>query len=110
MCLDFVNSVHSRIQDKSNNAFEYAIIRDKLQNYRDLAEWSKDAGILTEKDTKYLIKLAANKEKEAKVIFFRAIELRESLFRIFKFLIEGWKPKDTDIELLNREYDSAREN
>jgi predicted RNA-binding Zn ribbon-like protein len=57
-----------------------------------------------------LIKLSSKDLNEAGNIFQRALNLRESLFKIFSGIIEGAKPEDENIEILNREFAKAIEN
>jgi predicted RNA-binding Zn ribbon-like protein len=108
LCLDFVNSVDARLEQKVKNSTVFTFRADKLSGYADLAEWAKGTGILDERDTKRVVRIASQKEREAKQVFERAITLRESLFKVFKHIIEGWNPPSADIELLNQECASAR--
>jgi predicted RNA-binding Zn ribbon-like protein len=108
LCLDFVNSVDARLEQKVKNSTVFTFRADKLSGYADLAEWAKEAGILEERDTKRLVRIAAQKEREAGKVFERATALRESLFRVFKHIIEGWEPPGADIEMLNRQCVIAR--
>jgi predicted RNA-binding Zn ribbon-like protein len=108
ICLDFVNTVVTRREQKVKNSTLFTYRSDKLSDYTDLAEWSKEAGILGERDVKRVVRIASQNEKDAKRVFERALIIRETLFRIFKHIIEGWEPSKDDIELLNRECAIAR--
>ncbi len=108
LCLDFVNTVVTRTEQKVKNAVVFTFQADKLSGYTDLAEWSKDAGIIEEMDLKRLVRVASQNEGQSKKVFERALILRESLFRIFKHVIERRVPPRADIELLNREGAIAR--
>ena len=108
VCLDFANSVDARLEQTVKNSTVFTFRADKLSDYPDLAEWAKEAGILGERDAKRVVRLASQKEREAKQVLERATALRESLFRIFKHTIEGRQPQSADIELLNQECAIAR--
>jgi predicted RNA-binding Zn ribbon-like protein len=108
LCLDFVNTVVARSEQKVKNSTLFTFRSDKLSCYVDLAEWSKEAGILKERDVQRVVRVASQNERESKQVFERAITLRESLFRIIKNVIEGWELSNADIELLNRECAIAR--
>jgi predicted RNA-binding Zn ribbon-like protein len=108
LCLDFVNSVEARVEQGGKHTTVFTFRTDKLSGYADLAEWAKDARILEERDAKRMLRIASQKVRESKQVFERATSLRESLFRIFKHIMEGWEPRRTDIELLNQECAIAR--
>jgi predicted RNA-binding Zn ribbon-like protein len=108
LCLDFVNSVEDRHEERAKNSTIFTFRADKLSGYADLAEWSKDAGILEERETTRVVRIASQKDRDSKQVFERARNLRESLFRIFKHVLEGWEPPAADIETLNRECAIAR--
>jgi predicted RNA-binding Zn ribbon-like protein len=108
LCLDFVNSVDARLEQKVKNATVFTFRADKLSCYADLAGWAKEAGILEERNAKRVVRIAAQQESESKLVLERARILRECLFRIFKSIIEGWEPPGADIERLNQECTIAR--
>jgi len=108
LCLDFVNSVDARLEKNEKNSTVFTFRADKLSGYTDFVEWSKDAGILEERDVKRLVHVASRNERESRQVFARATIVRECLFRIFKHVIEGWEPPTADIELFNRECAIAR--
>ncbi|MCL4550450.1 MAG: CGNR zinc finger domain-containing protein [Bacteroidetes bacterium] len=108
LCLEFTNTVDARLEQKVKNSVVFTIGRDKLNGYLDLVDWAKEIEILDETVANRLIRFAKQNEKESKQNFDRAITLRESLFRIFKHIIEGWEPPEADVELLNRESAEAR--
>lgn len=108
LCLDFVNSVDARLEQKMKNSTVFTFWADKLSGYTDLAEWAREAGILQERDIKRMIHIASQKERESKQIFERATILRESLFRIFKHVIERCEPPTEDVKILNQECAIAR--
>ena len=109
LCLDFVNSVGGRTEQDNINFPENIILKDKLENFNDLAAWSKETGIISDSDRKKLIDLNALKAKETDSVFKKAIELREALFRILYNVINDKEPEESMIQILNREYSTANE-
>ena len=108
LCLDFVNTVDNRHEQKVKNSTIFTFRADKLSGYSDLVEWAKEAGILEERYITRMVHIASQKERESRLVFERATTRRESLFRIFKHVIEKWDPTTADVEILNRECDIAR--
>ncbi len=109
--LDFANTVSSRISNpnrKNKRNYYDAFRLDKLENYADLIAWSLKAGVLDEKQAKRLLQIAASDEQAAEKVFKRALFLRESVYRLFKSVVEGWQPEAEDLENLNRELNVAR--
>jgi predicted RNA-binding Zn ribbon-like protein len=108
LCLDFINTVDTRLEQKVRNSTAFTFRTDKLNSYTDLVEWAKVAGILDDVDKNRLVRMASQDVRKADRVFAKAIALRESLFRVFKYIIEKWEPSSTDIEILNRECAIAR--
>lgn len=109
LCLDFINSVDGRIEQRVKNTIVSTIRKDKLESYEDLVDWGKTIGVLKEATAKNLIHIASQKGKITDQVFERAIILRESLFRILKHIIENQEPSEEDMEILNSECVVARE-
>lgn len=109
--LDFVNTVSGRISNPNRtngrNYYDF-YCADKLENYTDLIAWSVKAELLDEKNAKRLLQIAATDEQTAEKIFKRALLLRESVYRLFKSVVEGWQPEAEDLKRLNRELALAR--
>lgn len=108
LCLDFINSVGGRLQQKVKGLMVFSIREERLGGYEELVGWSREAGSLKEADAKRLILLGNQLPREAKSTFGRAMALRESLFRIFNHAIWGWEPPEPDIKALNHECALAR--
>lgn len=106
LSLDFINSVGGRVDLNGNN---YTILKDKINNYEDLVDWAKTIGILNEATARNLVYLSGQKGKVVNGVFKRAMKLRESLYRIFINVIKNRKPLKEDIEVLNNECSTARE-
>ncbi len=92
LCLDFANTIngHRRV-----TPHEYLI------GYPDLVVWSRRAGLLTETEGERLLRLAGEDSRSATTAYQRAIELRETIFRIFSALALSRSPKAADIAALN---------
>ncbi|MGI8468585.1 MAG: CGNR zinc finger domain-containing protein [Pyrinomonadaceae bacterium] len=109
--LDFVNTVNGRISSpnkKTGRDYYDAFPSDKLESYADLIAWTLKAGLVDEKEAKKLLLIAEDKPQAAGAVFKRALNLRESVYRLFKSAIEGWQPEAKDLEKLNRELSLAR--
>jgi predicted RNA-binding Zn ribbon-like protein len=109
--LDFVNTVNGRISNpnkKSGRDYYDIFPSDKLENYADLIAWSLKAGLFDEKEAKKLLQAAKDNSQAANTVLKRALNLRESVYRLFKSAIEGWQPEEKDLEELNRELNLAR--
>lgn len=92
LSLDFANTLSTR---QESCQAEY------LTGYRDLVDWSRHAGVLSAEGARRLRALAARRPAEAVVVFDRAIEVREILFRLFSALAHGKAPRDDDVHGLN---------
>jgi predicted RNA-binding Zn ribbon-like protein len=110
LCLDFVNSVGGRKELEDKPYPENIVVKDKLENFNDLISWGKEIGIITEAERKYLFNLISSEKKQTELTFKKAVELRESLFKIIYDIINNKKPDEKLIQVLNREYSSANEN
>jgi predicted RNA-binding Zn ribbon-like protein len=76
---------------------------DKLEGYADLVAWGWHTGLLDDEEAGRLLRLAADRPREAEKVFRRALGLRASLYRLFRSAVEGWEPEAADVETLNRE-------
>lgn len=104
--LDFVNTTaYRKSNPKAKKSRDYVEVFDieYLGNYADLVAWSRQAELLTETKVKRLLQAAKKKSRQAEIIHKRGLTLRETLYRLFKSAIEGWKPEASDLEKLNRE-------
>lgn len=109
--LDFVNTVNGRISNpnkKSGRDYYDAYPSDKIKNYADLIDWSMKGMLINEKEAKKLLQAAAVDSRAAEAVLKRALNLRESIYRLFKSVMERWQPEAEDLEKLNRELNIAR--
>lgn len=92
LCLDFANTVSTRIEELS---------RDYLTAYGDLVAWGQHAGILTEDEAHTLLREAAGCPQGRAAAFEGAILLRETIYRVFSAISERREPAETDLVALN---------
>src|ERR1700751_1449914 len=93
LCLDFVNTVGSRICGQP---------RDKLRGFADLIRWSKEAGLIQEGEALDLLAYSEADSNGATKILEEARGLREALFRIFEASGRREAPDAEDLATLNQ--------
>ena len=89
LCLDFANTINSRV----NPEHEY------LVQYSDLAGWAKKVGILSPTQTSQLEKRAEQNKEEADRTISTARNIRELLYRIFSNALKRSEPNQKDLEM-----------
>jgi predicted RNA-binding Zn ribbon-like protein len=92
LCLDFSNTAEWHA---SASPLEH------LHSYSDLVSWSRTGGLVTELEAAALLKEAAKRPKEAERTLKQAIELRETIYRIFASIAHSGKPSSPDLDALN---------
>ncbi len=80
---------------------------DWFESYADVVGWSAWVGLLEAEVAASLLTEAGTKPKEASMVFDRAIELREGLFRVLRSVREGREPAGGDLAVLDRELSAA---
>ena len=98
VCLDFVNTVGSRLTDRYS---EY------LRSYADLLDWARQAGLLAPEETEGLSRQAALDPEGARETLSRALALREAIHRVVSRAIAGESQDESDLSVLNRELSVA---
>ncbi|MFC4617901.1 CGNR zinc finger domain-containing protein [Camelliibacillus cellulosilyticus] len=93
LCLDFANTVSWH--DSSEKSQEL------LTSYEKLVNWSFHANILKKQQSQSLLKKAENQPSKAKKVLQQAIELRESIYRIFSQITNNETPTSKDLSILN---------
>src|SRR5262245_57520689 len=93
LCLDFVNSVHTRREDPPPSY---------LENIQDLLAWSERLQIIDARTANVLDTFAEAHPKKAEQFFKEAMELRELLYSIFYTISTGKKISPADLEAFNR--------
>ena len=97
-CLDFVNTVGSRLTERTS---EY------LRSYEDLLDWSRQAGLLALEEAEGLFRQAALDPEGARETLSRALVLREAIHRLISAHIAGESRDENDLSALNRELSIA---
>jgi len=98
LCLDFINTVAWR---GSNPPIEY------LNSYNDLTNWSHYVGILSDTEARRLFDNVIKFPVKTSNVLKNAIKLREVLYRIFSFIIDGKPPKKKDLDFFNQNLSKA---
>ena len=93
-CLDFVNTVGSRMS-QTGESFEW------LTSYEGLLAWCRHAGVLSADAVATLLEQAESRPDDAAAVLARAQELREALFRIFVAVAGERNPAPADLAILN---------
>ena len=92
LCLDFSNTAEWHAS---------AHPLESLSAYADLVSWSRARGLVSAGEASPLLAEAARQPEEAARILAKAIDLRETIYRIFSSLAHDEKPAVTDLEELN---------
>ena len=98
ICLDFVNTVDTRLEPPRE---------DFLPGFAELAGWGRHAGLLTASEKRAMLAESAAAPAAASVVHQRAIELREALYRLFR---APERPPPHALAILNRELQRAAAN
>ena len=92
LCLDFANTLDWHASEHP---------QERLNSYSDLAGWAKKVGLLSEREAQQLLHEAAERSSQAASTLARAIDLRESIFRIFSAADQRRSPQAADLAILN---------
>jgi predicted RNA-binding Zn ribbon-like protein len=95
LCLDFSNTIDWR------NGRHGQTPKDRLRDYDNLVDWSKDHGLIRAEEVKSVSRLARESGKDAS-IFRRGIELREAIYEVFSAIAHKKRPNNHDLEVLNK--------
>ncbi len=101
VCLDLVNTVGGR--DARD-----VVLRDKLEDYADLAAWSRLAGLSITGEARHMERVAERYPARAAATLARTIRLREALYRIFKSALRRSAPDESDMDVLRDEISVAK--
>jgi predicted RNA-binding Zn ribbon-like protein len=99
LCLDFVNTV-----DHRHSPDRFA---DHLRTYSDLLSFAAQTSMFSSPELTQLERAAARNLAEARRVLRRAVELRETIYRIFSGLAAGRHPQADDLRLLDRHAQAA---
>ena len=93
LCLDFANTAEWHASEQPT---------ESLQRYTDLVAWAQKMGVSSAASAEQLSRAAAQQPNEAAAVWSRAIQLRETIYRLFSATAAGRSPDAADIALLNR--------
>ncbi|MFC4809765.1 CGNR zinc finger domain-containing protein [Paenibacillus sp. GCM10023250] len=93
LCMDFINTVSWRESTDKR--------RDWFTNYAELADWCVHAGVLTGRQAETLLAGAEETPAEAEAVLKQAIDMRETMYRIFKSVAQETSPHTTDLKRFN---------
>jgi predicted RNA-binding Zn ribbon-like protein len=113
LSLDFVNTVSGRSGNINKNKmrnYEDSPRAEKINDYADLLTWCVKAHLMNKTKADRLLLLAEKSLPATEKVLRRALILRESSYRLFKSVIEGWEPEAADVEKLNKELSMARQH
>jgi predicted RNA-binding Zn ribbon-like protein len=94
LCLDFVNTINSRLNPE----------HDYLVQYSDLVRWANKVRILSPAQTSQLEKRARQNTKEANHALQKAQMLRELVYRLFSNSAKGSHARKEDMSSLVKYY------
>ena len=89
--LDFVNTIYDRVNGRG----------DYLADYGDLVVWARGEDILSDADQRGLLRGARKAPARAARVLREALQLRESMYRLFLVFVRGETPKRADTDRLN---------
>lgn len=92
LCLDFTHTLTERYSPQ---------LQELLNSYSDLVAWGLFEHLLTDEAAQQLLREAKNHPEEASAAQERALDLRETIYRVFYALSEGSSPEQADLALLN---------
>jgi predicted RNA-binding Zn ribbon-like protein len=101
LCLDFVNTLDPRCGPHP---------RDFLTSYADLVEWGRHIGILSEQQQQQLLHIDNQQPEQARLIFERAVTLREAIYSIFLAFVHAEIPQRADLEVLETQFRDAMDH
>jgi predicted RNA-binding Zn ribbon-like protein len=98
LCMDFANTVYGHGETP---------IHEYLYDYGDLVLWSCHAGILGEQKARQLSQAVDQNAAEAEAVFKQAINLRETLFRLFTDIAQDRTPAADDLDQVHTAWRKA---
>ena len=92
LCLDFANTLYGHTES----------VHEYLFDYRDLVLWSGHAGILSSQKAGILLSKWEQAPAESEAVFRQAIQLRETIFRVYTSLSHAESPNEDDLVQLHQ--------
>jgi predicted RNA-binding Zn ribbon-like protein len=97
LCLDFVNTINSRLNPEHDYLFQYS----------DLVGWATKVGVLSPTQSTQLQKRGKQNTKAAEAALVRALSLRDLLYRLFSHTAKSSEPGEKDRQSFIAEYGEA---
>jgi predicted RNA-binding Zn ribbon-like protein len=94
LCLDFSNTIDWR------NGRQGKTPSDNIRDYDGLVEWSRGHALIGTEEARSLDRQVRQSGRGGSV-FRRAIQLRETIYRVFSAIAHEKKPSDRDLQALN---------
>ncbi|HKE57111.1 MAG TPA: CGNR zinc finger domain-containing protein [Pyrinomonadaceae bacterium] len=104
--LDFVNTVGGWASDparRSGRDHRDTVLRDKLETYSDFLALCQQIGLLPATEGNKLLRLAKEQPLAAERMLKRGLQLRVTIYRLFRSVVEHWRPSPGDLASLNDE-------
>ena len=104
--VDFVNTVGGWASDPARRASRDhmdVVLRNKLETYEDFLAWSQQTGLVGPTEANRLLRLARGQPLLAEKMLTRGILLRVAIYRLFRSVVNRWRPLPADLERLNDE-------
>src|SRR5579859_471733 len=98
LCLDFTNTAG---QHAGSDPDEH------LNTYEDLVAWGRQLEVISPRTAKHLAVMAEQDSSRAEACLRRAVDLRESLYRVFSANARKEMPPAADLARVNRELKEA---
>jgi predicted RNA-binding Zn ribbon-like protein len=92
LCLDFTNTLYGHTES----------IHEYLFDYRDLVLWSQHVSILSPVEAGALLSKWEQAPAESEAVFRQAIQLRETIYRVFASLANDGSPQENDLDRLHQ--------
>ncbi len=104
--LDFVNTVGGWASDpalRGGRDQRDVVLRNKLETYADFLAWCQQTGLVQTAESNKLLRLAKEQPDAAKRMLKRGWQLRGAIYRLFRSVVNRWRPLPADLERLNDE-------
>ncbi|RLT32022.1 MAG: hypothetical protein DWI57_18745 [Chloroflexi bacterium] len=101
LCLDFANTAEWHASDQPS---------EQLESYTELVEWAQGRGLLRPDEAEGLLRLAGQRAEQATAVLGKAIDLRETIYRIFSAHAQGEPGAPADLDELNRSLAAGAEH
>jgi predicted RNA-binding Zn ribbon-like protein len=101
LCLDFANTAEWHA---SEDPYEH------IDTYHDLVDWAEHAGAIEAESAERLRHQAAADPKGASRVLGDAIELRETMYRVFAAIATNKNPTESDLESISLAFSRALGN